>query len=167
METEAGQGRVWELSALSAPSCKQNPSKKKNPLRKQRLLTFTNPFGWRKTGKGRGRSPEGRDSMTSGADRPGAMASAGRLLLLWLLPATLVTTRGKHLPQSHKVSYTSLPPVAARSGAARTQAHGGSLAPSPPSCPGLCAPSSVPPSRARPVSTSASQGSQAPRTADS
>eukprot|EP00069_Balaena_mysticetus_P000827 bmy_14775T0 len=30
------------------------------------------------------------------------MASAGRLPLLWLLPATLVTTRGKHQPQSHK-----------------------------------------------------------------
>ncbi|XP_028336385.1 leucine-rich colipase-like protein 1 [Physeter macrocephalus] len=30
------------------------------------------------------------------------MARAGRLLLLWLLPATLVTTRGKQPPQSHK-----------------------------------------------------------------
>ncbi|XP_007456752.1 PREDICTED: uncharacterized protein LOC103079684 [Lipotes vexillifer] len=45
------------------------------------------------------------------------MANAGRLLLLWLLPTTLVTTRGKHLPRYHQVSYTSLSPVAARSGA--------------------------------------------------
>lgn len=91
---------------------------------------------------GEGQEPCGRG--LSGANRPRATASAGHLLLLRLRPATLVTTRGTHLPRSHKVSYTSLPPVAARCRAARTQARGAPGS-QPAFLPRLCAPSSVPP----------------------
>ncbi|XP_073646980.1 leucine-rich colipase-like protein 1 [Tursiops truncatus] len=53
-----------------------------------------------KAWEGEGQEPCGRG--LSGANRPRATASTGRLLLLWLRPATLVTTRGTHLPRSHK-----------------------------------------------------------------
>ncbi|XP_066871007.1 leucine-rich colipase-like protein 1 [Kogia breviceps] len=53
------------------------------------------------------------------------MARAGRLLLLWLLPATLVTTPGKHPPESHKPNgRTCLDHTECRSGCCVTSGYG-------------------------------------------
>nr|XP_030715772.1 leucine-rich colipase-like protein 1 [Globicephala melas] len=76
-----------------------------------------------KAWEGEGQEPCGRG--LSGANRPRATASTGRLLLLWLRPATLVTTRGTHLPRSHKPNgHTCLDHTECWSGCCVTSSYG-------------------------------------------
>ncbi|XP_059883807.1 leucine-rich colipase-like protein 1 [Delphinus delphis] len=76
-----------------------------------------------KAWEGEGQEPCGRG--LSGANRPRATASTGRLLLLWLRPATLVTTRGTHPPRSHKPNgHTCLDHTECWSGCCVTSSYG-------------------------------------------